>query len=124
MVAIELVVADLDRAVELFCDVLGGTLLSRGPAALVAGESAIVDANGLLISLLAPASSGEGTVLVFREPRVSQLVFTATDDTAEATAMAAGLSVAPMANGFHLTPESVEGALGFPIAVVVSRVDG
>lgn len=123
MVVLELVVRDLDRALELFCDVMGCDLVSRGPAQLVEGEAAIVDANGLLISLLHPATSGSGTVLSLRGPRLSQLVFTSTGDDVETTAMEAGLSVVPMPNGYHLSPESVEGALGVPVAIVVSRVD-
>lgn len=124
MVGLELVVGDLDRAVELFTSVLGCSLVSRGAATLVVGEVAIVDANGLMISLLQPAAAGDGTVLALREPRLSQLVLVSTDDRAETSALEAGLSVVPMAHGFHLSPESVEGALGIPLAVVVTRVDG
>lgn len=121
MVGIELVVADLDRAVEMFTGVLGCSVLSRGPSALVVGEMALIDANGLMISLLQPASSGDGTVLAVREPRLSQLVFGASDTGTEVAAIEAGFSVVPMDNGgFHLSPESVEGALGLPIAIVVT----
>jgi len=125
MVGIELVVTDLDRAVEMFTDVLGCTLLSRGPSGLVVGEVALIDANGMMVSLLQPASSGAGTVLAIREPRLSQIVFAAAaaggGGGAEAVAIEAGFSVVPMDNGgFHLSPESVEGALGLPIAIVVT----
>lgn len=123
MVGIELVVGDLDRAVELFTEVLGCTLLTRGPAHLVVGEVALIDANGLIVSLLRPASAGEGTVLALREPRLSQFVFATTDGSAEHAAVEAGLSVVPMDNGgFHLSPESVEGALGIPVAIVVTPI--
>jgi len=121
MVGIELVVVDLDRAVEMFTDVLGCTLLSRGPSGLVVGEVALIDANGMMVSLLQPACSGDGTVLAIREPRLSQIVFGASVSGAEAVAIEAGFSVVPMDNGgFHLSPESVEGALGLPIAIVVT----
>ena len=124
MVGIEIVVADLDRAVELFTDVLGCTLLSRGPSGLVVGEVALIDANGMMVSLLRPASSGAGTVLAIREPRLSQIVFGAAAGGAEAVAIEAGFSVVPMDNGgFHLSPESVEGALGLPIAIVVTPLE-
>lgn len=124
IVGIELVVPDLDRAIELFTHVLGCDLVSRSPSELVVGESAIVDANGIMISLLQPASAGDGTVLAVREPRLSQLVFMAAGDGPETAAMEAGLSVVPMTNGFHLSPESVEGALGIQVAIVVSHIDG
>ncbi len=123
MVGLEFVVADLDRAIELFTDVLGCSLVSRGPAALVSGDAAIVDAHGLMISLLQPAAAGDGTWLALREPRLSQLVFVTTQDRAATAARLAGLSVVPTPTGFHLSPESVEGALGVPLAVVVTRID-
>lgn len=129
LIGIELVVADLDRALELFGGVLGLDVLHRGPSALVAGELATIDAGALVITLLQPAASGEGTVLAERTPRLSQLVMGtgASDDAATVLerSVQAGLSAMPSDAGhFHISPESVEGAIGQPVAVVVTRVDG
>jgi catechol 2,3-dioxygenase-like lactoylglutathione lyase family enzyme len=124
-IGIELVVADLDRAIELFVDVLGCKLLARGPATLLPGESASIDAGNIVISLLAPATSGESTVLALRRPRLSQLVF-ATDSTGvdetKHRSSDAGLPVVTGPGRFHIPPEAVEGALGERIAIVVTAV--
>jgi catechol 2,3-dioxygenase-like lactoylglutathione lyase family enzyme len=128
LIGIELVVADLGRSLELFCDVLGFELLQRGPSEHVAGEFATVDAGTVILTLLAPASSGEGAVLSERTPRLGQLVVGA--DGVEATAAAldrtvrAGLSAVPSSElRFHVTPEAIDGALGLPVAVVVTTVE-
>ena len=128
VIGIEFVVADLDRAIELFCDVLGWPLLGRGPSALVVGEMATVDGGSIIVTLLEPASSGDGTVLAERTPRLSQLVLAATDPLSSSTALervvTAGLSASPTGDHhFHITPESVDGALGQPVAVVVTTID-
>ncbi|HAP77045.1 MAG TPA: hypothetical protein DCR14_13280 [Acidimicrobiaceae bacterium] len=119
----ELIVADLDRAVELCCDVLGLTLLSRGPATLVPGEVATVDLGGLVLTLLCPAADGEGDFLADRSPRLSQLVLAVDglEAVAELVRVAGrhGLVAQQTADDrCYLTPESVEGALGVPTAVV------
>ncbi len=122
-IGIELVVADLDRAIELFTDVLGCDLLARGPAALIPGETATIDAGNIIISLLAPAASGEGTLLALRRPRLSQVIFGA-DPTALDRAMLRsaehGLPVVSAAGRFHIPPEAIQGALGERIAIVVT----
>lgn len=125
---IELIVDDLDRAIELFTDVLGLTLIDRGPSGLVVGEAATIDAGGIVISLLAPSAVGPGTVLAERTPRLSQIVLgdVSGGDVTPALARCAerGLAVARLGDrAFHVTPESAEGALGLPVAVVVTSVD-
>ncbi len=124
-IGLELIVDDLDRAIELFTEVLGLPLLSRTPSELVLGEVAVVDAGSVVISLLQPASSGEGSLLAERAPRLSQLIFDADDLAAvRERSIERGLSVAPTdAKRFHLSPESVQGALGQPVAIVMARVD-
>ena len=121
-------VADLGRSLELFCDVLGFELLQRGPSEHVAGEFATVDAGRVVLTLLAPASSGEGAVLAERTPRLSQLVVGAGGVEATAAALdrsvRAGLSAVPSSDHrFHVTPEAIDGALGLPVAVVVTTVE-
>lgn len=126
VVSIELVVEDLDRSLELLTGVLGLELLWRGPSALVTGEMATVDAGGCLLTLLEPASSGEGTILAERTPRLSQLVVGASPADVvrlHEAAVTAGLACAPSGRGFFVTPESAVGALGQPVAVVVTPVE-
>lgn len=129
LLGIELIVDDLDRAVELFVDVFGCPMLSRGPSALVAGESAVIDLGRVVLTLLAPAATGEGSVLAERAPRLSQFVFsseTTHDGSTDARpilrrAIERGVAVVPLDNGsFYLTPESVQGALGQAVAMVVT----
>lgn len=123
--------ADLDRAVELFCDVLDLPLLRREPATMVTGELAVVDLGGLLLTLLCPAADGDGNLLADRTPRLSQLVFGVDGADADQrlavlhgllrTAAEHGLATQQSVAGYgYLTPESVEGAVGQPIAIVAT----
>ena len=122
-IGIELIVEDLNRAVEMFVDVMGCELVSRGPSTLIEGEVAVVDAGNIVISLLEPVKSGSGALLGERSPRLSQIIFGSTDES-ETTAtfdraVTAGLSVSDMRAGrFHITPDAVRGALGQFVALV------
>jgi catechol 2,3-dioxygenase-like lactoylglutathione lyase family enzyme len=123
LLGIEIVVSDLDRAVAFFADVLGMEVLQRGPSALVEGETALVDAGAVAITLLAPKDHGPGRVLPNREPRVSQLVLGAGSPAALAGlrdhVVEAGLAVVPVDDAsFYVTPEAVTGALGIATAIV------
>ena len=114
---------DLDRAIELCSDVLGLSAVSRGPATLVPGEVATIDLGGVLLTLLCPASDGEGELLADRTPRLSQIVL-----AVDGVAAVDGLAAAAAEHGLvaqrsaddrcYLTPEAVEGALGVACAVV------
>lgn len=127
-IGIELVVADLDRAIELFVSVLGCQLISRGPAPLVAGEVAAIDAGNIVISLLLPAQSGNDALMSHREPRLAQLIFGASGvsgvSAAFDRALHAGLSLMDMPDGrFAIIPEVVHGALGLELAIVAVPMD-
>lgn len=124
LLGLEIVVADLDRALAFLVDVLGLELVSRSPAGLVEGEMAVVDCGSVAITLLAPAAHGPGRILGNRDPRVSQLVFGVRGDDAvtglQQQMTESGLAIVPAASsGFFATPESMVGALGLPTAVVV-----
>jgi catechol 2,3-dioxygenase-like lactoylglutathione lyase family enzyme len=128
LIGIELVVADLERSLELFCDILGFELLSRGPAEHVSGEVATIDSGAIVLTLLAPSNSGDGSVLAERTPRLGQLIVGAGGVEATVAALErsvrAGLSAVPSGDHrFHLTPEAVDGALGLPVAVVVTTIE-
>jgi catechol 2,3-dioxygenase-like lactoylglutathione lyase family enzyme len=122
LLGIEVIVEDLDRALELFADVLGCAVISRAPSQLVAGETAVVDLGSLVLTLLAPAATGEGSVLAERAPRLSQFVFSSDAGTGPFVdrAMESGLATVQLSQEqAYVTPEAVEGALGQPVAVVV-----
>jgi len=122
LLSIELIVESMERALELFSGILGLEVLSRGPSSLVAGEVAMIDAGGCVITLLEPSAAGDGTILSERTPRLSQIVLAS--PSAEAlrnSSMRAGLAVVPLAgDSFYMTPEAVAGALGQRVAVVVT----
>jgi catechol 2,3-dioxygenase-like lactoylglutathione lyase family enzyme len=126
-IGIELVVENLDRAVELFVDVLGFDLISRGPAAFVPGEVAAIDAGNIVISLMMPATSGPNALLSGRQARLSQLIFGAMGRDGVTgvfeRSVAAGLSMTDLPEGrFAIVPESIRGALGIDVAVVTVPV--
>lgn len=125
-IGLELIVDDLDRALALFTDALGWSLAHRGPSATVVGEMAVVTDRSVAITLLRPADRGPGSVLADRSPRLSQLILGASPEVLERHAGAAselGLSVVPSDGGFFVTPESVVGALGQEVAIVVTAAD-
>jgi catechol 2,3-dioxygenase-like lactoylglutathione lyase family enzyme len=122
----ELIVDDLDRAIALFVDVLGFQLHSQGPFALFAGHMAVVTDGGIAITLLQPTTTaGDQPVLPDRTPRLSQIVLGTADGSGidVDAVVESGLAVTPTADGFYLTPESVGGALGIEVAVVVVSSD-
>jgi hypothetical protein len=125
-VGIDIVVEDLDRALELLVGIIGLPLVSMGPSAAVAGRAAVIDAGGIAISLLEPAVVGPGPILAERTPRLSQIVLAAPPDTAELLAgrlVDVGLAVAQRDPAtFFVSPESTRGALGVTTAVVVTTV--
>lgn len=124
LVSLELIVADLDAALALWTDVLHFELVDRAPTETIAGEIAIVTDGHLAITLLRPADAGPGHVLHDRTPRLSQIVLQSTDVADLARSVSeAGLAVSPTATGFYVTPESVGGALGSEVAVVVADAD-
>ena len=127
-IGIEFVVENLELAIELFVDVMGCRLISRGPAALIAGELATVDAGNIVISLIQLASSGEKSYLAQRPCQLSQVIFGADGREGVAATMeravAAGLAIADLpGERFSIIPEAVRGALGIDVALVTVPVD-
>ena len=120
---IELIVADIDRALALFVDLLGFEVHQRGASDLVAGEIAVVTDGAVAITLLAPTTQGTAPILPDRAPRLSQLILGADparlDEVTEAI-VEAGLAVTPTSSGFYLKPEGIGGGLGIETAVVVT----
>ena len=111
---LELIVADIDRALALFVDLLGFELHQRGASDHVAGELAVVTDGSIAITLLEPSTVGTAPILPDRTPRLSQFILGANpDDLDEVTeaVVEAGLAMTPTSSGFFLTPEGVGGAL-------------
>ncbi|MCB0999665.1 MAG: hypothetical protein KDB40_10240 [Acidimicrobiales bacterium] len=127
LIGVELLVADLDRALELFRDVLRFEVLHEGPAPHVAGRMAAVDAGSVVLTLLEPAASGDGAVLSERTPRLAQLIVgtASAEDTSDVFDRVVSAGLATESDGrsrFHVPPEAAEGALGMPVALVVTEV--
>ena len=127
MLGLELIVDDLDRAVEMFTAIIGCSLVHRGPSTFVSGEVAMIDAGAVMITLLHPASSGPGRILAERTPRLTQLVFGTESadalDLVRERATEAGVATAASGAGrFHVTAECAQGALGLAVALSVTAV--
>jgi catechol 2,3-dioxygenase-like lactoylglutathione lyase family enzyme len=125
LLSVEIIVDSLDRALEFLVGILGCDLIDRRPSENPVGEIALVDAGSIVLSLLEPSSAGPGYVLPIRDPRFSQLVFSAAgdDDQAEHGCIDAGLAVTQLdGGGWYLSPPAVAGALGVFTAIVVTPV--
>lgn len=127
LLSVEIIVESVERAIQLMVDTFGFPLVERRRTDDPAGEVAIVDAGGVLLSLLEPAAGGAGRLLPVRTPRLSQFVVGASPGEAtmvHARVEAAGLASRHADGGrFFVTPESVVGALGLEAAIVVTPVD-
>ena len=124
----ELLVESIDRAIEILVNVLGGELLQRDTASALSGQMAMVRLDTLLFTIVEPASYGPGPILADRSPRVTQLVLGEAGRDAVAarhqTVTDAGLATSAFGEGgFFITPESISGALGFPLAIVCTDFD-
>lgn len=122
VIGFELIVDDLSRALALFVDVLGLEVYDQGKSEMFEGDMAVVTDGNIAITLMAPATSGDGPVLPDRTPRLSQLIVGG-DDASTAGALAraaeAGLAISRTENGSFLSPESIGGALGIETAIVL-----
>lgn len=125
IIGVEILVSEITTAVSYFVDVLGFELIYRGPAQEVPGETAVIDAGAVAVTLLQPADSGP-SILADRTPRVTQLVFgTAVGDFAEVVERqhAAGVSTQPHPDGrSFVPPEVAAGILGFDVALMFAKV--
>lgn len=125
LISIEYVVADLDRAIELFVDHCGMTLLERGPHAELDADHAVIDAGSILISLLASVYTGERAMVMVGRSNLTQLVFEAENHQEMGLRLAeAGVSVTADPNSFFITRETVESVFGAaPTLVFTSPSD-
>jgi catechol 2,3-dioxygenase-like lactoylglutathione lyase family enzyme len=124
LVAIEVVVLDLETALAFFGSTLGMPVVHRGPALDTAGELAVVDAGGIAVTLLAPVADGDD-VLSDRTPRFTQLVF-ATPDVARLRHRIEQRGIGVEATGperAFVPPQAAEGVIGPHVALTFTVVD-
>lgn len=74
LIGLELLVPDIDPAIELFEGVIGLELVERRDSADPAGEIAVFAVGDAAITLIAPRDHGPGTVIDDRSPRLAQIV--------------------------------------------------
>ena len=82
LIGLEYVVDDLDRAQELFVDLLGFTEVARHPHPLVDAEAVTLDAGTIAITLLHRTAVGDRAQILDPEVNLTQLLF-AVGDTGE-----------------------------------------
>lgn len=116
LTAIEYLVTDLDRALELFTTI-GFPVQERTRHTHFDAELAVLDADPVAIVLLSPTDTGSGTPIPLPEDRLSQLVFETEDPGTFADLrerlVAGGASVAhDGAEMFHLSASLMEAVFG------------
>lgn len=127
LLAIEIIVHDIDAGLALFRDAMGLELVERFTSTDPAGEMAILAVGGdLALTLFAPSASGPGYVLPKREPRLSQLVFGVESGAltgAAADLAEAGIAVQHVDDArFFVPPATIAGLLGVQAAIVMTGV--
>lgn len=127
LLGFELIVGDLDTAVQ-FCErVLGLELVARHPSPDLAGDVAVFALGNAAINLLQPHSAGDGVVLNQREPRLAQIFLGVPSDSISSTAERVVAGGAPVhvlePNRFFVPSSAVEGALGIASTITVLAVD-
>jgi hypothetical protein len=125
LVAIEYVVDDLDRALEVLVDLMGFEIVQRGPHPTLDAEQVLVDAGPVSFSLLHPTADGDRMAIVEPFSNPAQLIFTLPDDRSVgrlATAMSeAGASVMlDDPSTFHLSAQATESIFGRAPSFVIT----
>jgi len=125
LVVIEYVVDDLDRTLELLVDLMGFSVLSRGPHPSLDAEQVLVDAGNVTFSLLHPTASGDRMAIVEPFSNPAQLIFTLPDGASVgrlATTMSeAGASVTlDNDTTFHLSAQATESIFGRAPSFVIT----
>ncbi len=75
LLALEYVVEDLDRALELLVDLLGFEEVERGPHPGLDADMVTLDAGGVALTLLHPTATGDRPAVNPQACNLSQLVF-------------------------------------------------
>ena len=127
LLGFELIVGDLEVAVQ-FCErVLGLELVARNPSPDLAGEVAVFALGNSAINLLQPHPIGDGTVLSEREPRLAQIFLGVPSDSISSTAERIAAGGAPVQvlepTRFFVPSSAVKGALGIASTITVLAVD-
>lgn len=127
LLGVELLVQDIDRAMELFEGALGFELLERRESDDPAGEIAVFVVGDAAITLIAPREHGPGVVIEDRTPRLGQLVLgtpTGTLDGVGAAVVQRGGSVQPIdEQRLLLSMATVAAATGIDAAITVVETE-
>ncbi len=125
LIGLEFVVSGIDVALAYFVDVLRLPLVWRGPSRDAPGETAVIDAGTIAITLFAPTASAAGAI-AHRDERLSRIVLdTSGCVDVVARSESAGLPIRPLGDGScFVPPEAMEGVLGLDVALVFTQVEG
>ena len=117
LASLEFVVEDLDKALELFVDLMGLEFLSRSQHPSLAAEVVMLSAGPVAITILHPTDDPDRMPLASPEPRMAQMVFMIDSDEhllglrdRMIEAGAGVMSDSPQM--FHLGQSMIEGLLG------------
>ena len=75
LTAIEFLVTDLDRALELLVDTVGFDELDRTRHAQFDAEVVVLDADPIALVLVSPTDTGAGVPIPLPDDRITQLIF-------------------------------------------------
>lgn len=126
LTAIEFLVTDLDRAVELLVDTVGFPEAARFRHAHFDADVVVLEAEPISIVLLSPTETGAGAPIPLPDDRLSQLVFEPEDHASFAALRdrlaTGGASVAhDGAEMFHLSASFMESLFGDAPSLVFAR---
>lgn len=127
LLGFELIVGDLELAVQFCQQVLGLELIARHPSPDLAGDVAVFALGNAAINLLQPHTTGEGVVLNQRDPRLAQIFLGVPPERVATLAeqiVAGGVPVHMLEpTRFFVPSGAVEGALGIASTITVLAVD-
>jgi hypothetical protein len=114
LVALEFTVADLDQCVAMLAGAVGLTLVGRSRHSVFDAEVAQLQSGSVLINLLSPTDTGQGSPLPNPETRMSQMTFCLPGDDVrglENTLVEAGAPVIVGEDDYVAVDESVAAGL-------------
>ncbi len=121
LVALEYVVDDLDRALELLVDLLGFEVVDRADHPSLDAEMVTVDIGPVAVTLLHPTAAGDRRALSPPACNLSQLVFTTDEPLTELTDRLAERGTGVVVDGAamaHLSAQTTASVFGVAPALV------
>ena len=132
LVSLEFIVEDLDKGLELFVDLMGLELVSRGQHPTLAAEVAMLASGSIAITLLQSTDDPDRRPMSSPEPRLAQMVFAVDSDdelmSLRDRMIEAGAGVMSDSDRmFHLGESMIEGVFGrspSPVFLVPEAPEG